>query len=402
MADEISLMRLRESSVRVVHFHGRFGALSENWISNQIDGLDGEVVGIYSLEEAVGDINACGSVRCVRRDVKGVSRLLDRALRRFIHRCPQCLLWLMKDRANIVHAHFGRHGNYIWPFARLLGIPLVTSFYGYDAYRLPYQTPYPTRYYKKLFRFGRLFLVEGSAMRDKLIELGCPAEKIVIHHIGIDVTRTKFSPRTMGEIVRLLVCGRFVEKKGIPFSVEALRLAREATGRDIRLTVVGDSDKQGTMTAEKQTILAAVKDYRLDDIVSFAGFVSRERLPGLLQNHDILVVPSIHAADGDAEGGFPVIITEALAGGMPVVGFSHCDIPEIVRDGESGFLVPEGDVNALAEKVMYLVEHPDIWRELGCAGRAHVEANYSLEKLNNRLAEVYQRLLQDNGAEGGL
>ncbi len=393
MIDSLVREGSSHSSVKVVHFHATFGALSENWIANQISRLDGHVVGMYSIDEAVDDINACGRVRCVKRDVRGVARFVHRAMRRFIHRCPQCLLWLMKDRANIVHAHFGPDGNYIWPFARLLGIPLITSFYGYDAYSLPYQTRCPARYYEKLFRFGRLFLVEGSAMRDKLIELGCPGEKIVIHHIGIDMAQTEFCPRTLSDTIQLLACGRFVEKKGIPFAIEVVRRARQATGRDIRLTVVGDSDRQGTMTSEKAKIVAAVKDHCLDDIVSFAGFVSRDRLPGLIQDHDILLVPSVYAADGDAEGGFPVIITEALASGMPVVGFAHCDIPEIVRDGESGFLVPERDVNALAEKLIYLVENPDVWPEMGRAGRAHVEANYNIEKLTDRLVEVYESLL---------
>jgi colanic acid/amylovoran biosynthesis glycosyltransferase len=379
--------------IKVVHFHASFGTLTENWIYNQICGLGAHVVGVYSIANKKDVTCSVSNERCFERDVRGTSRLVDKVMERLIHRYPHCLWWLLQDRANIVHAHFGSAGSDMWPFTWLLGIPLVTSFYGYDAYVLPYAASCPSGLYRKLFRFGQLFLAEGSAMRNKLVELGCPEDKIVIHHIGIDLTQTVFCPRKLHGSIRLLVCGRFVEKKGIPYAVEALKLARQTTGKNVHLTVVGDSNRQGSMTSEKERILAAVKNHNLDDAVSFAGFVSRDRLHGLLQDHHILVVPSIHASDGDAEGGFPVIITEALASGMPVVAFNHCDIGEIVKDGECGFLAPEGDVKVLAQCLSHLIEHPAIWPEMGRAGRAHVEANYSIEKLNKRLVVLYEQLL---------
>lgn len=64
------------------------------------------------------------------------------------------------------------------------------------------------------------------------------------------------------------------------------------------------------------------------------------------------------------------------------------------REQESSFLVPEKDVDALAEKLIYLIEHPEIWLEMGRAGRAHVEANYNINKLNDRLVEIYKELLE--------
>jgi len=392
-----SAAKLPGSLLRVVHYQERAGALTENWVHNQITGIDSHVVGLYAHVRKDDNATSFPNLRCVEADLHGVSRLADRIGCRFVHRSPHLLLWLRRDRANIVHAHFGPAGNDMWPFTRLLGIPLVTSFYGCDAYQLPYRTSCPTGYYRRLFRFGHRFLVEGSAMRRKLIELGCPADKVVIHHIGINVAQTIFRPRRPEGSIRLLVCGRFIEKKGIPFALEAVQRVRQATGRDVRLTVVGDSDGQGSMTPEKGKILAAVRQHNLDGIVSFVGFVSRHQLPETLHNHHILVVPSIHAADGDAEGGFPVIITEALASGMPVVAFDHCDIREIVKDGECGFLAPEGEVAALARCLGRMVEHPEIWPELGRAGRAHVEANYDIAKLNDRLVDLYRGLLKNDG-----
>lgn len=382
-----------QKSIKVVHYNYSFGSLTENWIYNQISSLDRYTVGMYSIRRRTDGSSRFHNLRCLERDVNGAARFVNRIAERFIHRYPQYLFWLKKDRASIVHAHFGPSGGDMWPFTWLLGIPLVTSFYGYDAYRLPHRASCPSRLYRRLFRFGQLFLAEGSAMRNKLIELGCPEEKVVIHHIGVDPTQTQFHPRKPENGIRLLVCGRFREKKGIPYAIEALKLVRQITGKDVHLTVVGDSDRQGTINPEKRKIVKAIERLNLDNVVSLARFVSREELPKIIRGHHILVVPSVHASDGDAEGGFPVIITEALASGMPVVAFDHCDIGEIVKDGECGFLVPECDVESLAQCLSQLVEHPEIWPEMGRAGRAHVEANYDINKLNNRLVEIYQELL---------
>jgi colanic acid/amylovoran biosynthesis glycosyltransferase len=88
-----------------------------------------------------------------------------------------------------------------------------------------------------------------------------------------------------------------------------------------------------------------------------------------------------------------VVLLEAQAYGLPVVATHHSAFPETVADDRSGFLVPERDVDALAERIIYLLEHPEIWPKMGRAGRAHVEANYDINKLNDRLVEIYQELL---------
>jgi colanic acid/amylovoran biosynthesis glycosyltransferase len=85
---------------------------------------------------------------------------------------------------------------------------------------------------------------------------------------------------------------------------------------------------------------------------------------------------------------------EALARGLPVVSTLHSGIPEAVLNGESGFLVHERDVDALAEKLDYLIEHPQLRPEMGRKGRKYVEEHYDLDKLNDRLVEIYRRLLE--------
>lgn len=383
-----------QKPIKVVHYKSCLGYLTENWIYNQVAGLENKVlIKVYAIAQLNKDILPFNSVRSLRDDLNYFPRLFNRAWNKFFHRYPQFLLWLWKDTPNLVHAHFGPNGHYILPYVRFLNISLITSFYGSDAYCLQQKEPCWRNKYKTLFKHGRLFLAEGPAMRQQLIELGCPSEKVVIHHIGVKLEKYKFCDRKPNEEIRLLVCGRFVEKKGILYAIEALKRVISKTKADIRLTIVGDSDSEGTLTDEKRNILDAIKKYEVGNAVTITGYVPHNELMKIVYSHHILLAPSVHASDGDAEGGFPVILTEVLATGMPVLAFDHCDIPEIIQDGVSGFLVSERDVDALTEKLIYLIEHPEIWPEMGRAGRAHVEANYDSNKLNDRLVEIYKQLL---------
>jgi colanic acid/amylovoran biosynthesis glycosyltransferase len=379
--------------IKVVHYTSCFGQLTENWIYTQVTGLDGTLTKFYAIARVNQDKFPFDGLRCLREDLTYFPLLLNRAWNKFFHRYPQFLLWLLKDRPNLIHAHFGPCGDYILPYAKLLNIPLITSFYGYDAYLLPQHDLLWHDRYEKLFKEGKLFLVEGQAMRKKLISLGCPSEKVFIHHIGIKVSNYEFRYRKPDGEIRLMVCGRFVEKKGIPYAIEALHHIRSKTKANVCLIIVGDSDADGTLTDEKRNILNAIEKYKIGNAVTITGYIPHNELIKIAYDYHIYLAPSIHASNGDAEGGFPVILTEVLATGMPVVAFNHCDIPEIIQDGKTGFLVSERDVDALAEKVLYLIEHPEIWPGMGRAGRAHVEANYNIDKLNDRLVGIYQNLL---------
>src|SRR5207248_73103 len=104
------------------------------------------------------------------------------------------------------------------------------------------------------------------------------------------------------------------------------------------------------------------------------------------------VLPSVTAEDGDQEG-TPVSLMEAQASGLPVLSTRHSGIPEVVRDGETGFLLPERDVAALAEKTLFLIEHPEICLRMGARGREHVEAQFDIRKLNRDLAGLYEQTM---------
>ena len=133
-------------------------------------------------------------------------------------------------QAGLIHAHHGFQGVRCLRAKRSSALPMVTSFYGADATQAVRDPKWRARY-RGLFNEGELFLAEGSAMAAQLSRIGCPEEKVAVHHLGVDLARIPFDPPVSGEETRVLICASFREKKGIPDGIRALALARRAHRR---------------------------------------------------------------------------------------------------------------------------------------------------------------------------
>jgi glycosyltransferase involved in cell wall biosynthesis len=180
---------------------------------------------------------------------------------------------------------------------------------------------------------------------------------------------------------RLLFVGRLVERKGVHVLVEALALLR-AEGRELRLDVVGEGPER-----ERLGRLAA--ELGVERQVRFHGFVSPEALRERFSACDAFVLPAVIDAKGDTEG-LGVVLIEALEHGKPVIASAAGGIPDIVRDGETGLLVPPGDPEALAGALRLLLERPDRAGELAERGRRAVEERFSWSAIIDRLEALYR------------
>jgi len=120
-------------------------------------------------------------------------------------------------------------------------------------------------------------------------------------------------------------------------------------------------------------------------------------VPRAMAEADVLLVPSRTARDGDEEG-TPTVICEGSAAGLPVVGTRHAGIPEQVDDGATGLLAEERDVEGLAAHLVRLAGDPELRVELGRAGRAKMEQEYSLTALARNVQAVYDEVLQYRAA----
>jgi colanic acid/amylovoran/stewartan biosynthesis glycosyltransferase WcaL/AmsK/CpsK len=301
---------------------------------------------------------------------------------------------LRRQRACLIHAHFGQVGVELLDVRRKVSLPMVTSFYGADVSQLPRDPVWRERY-QRLFAEGHVFLAEGIAMRRALLALGCPPEKAIIHRLGVPLATLPFVARRPDPsgVVKILIAATFREKKGIPDALRTVERVQQRYPR-LRVTLVGDSAGKPGDEEEKREILALLN--RLGGVVTWIGFQPYTVFAKILLDHHIFLSPSLTARDGDSEGGAPVSIIEAQATGMPVVATTHADIPEMVVDGESAFLSPERDVAGLANDLERLVTEPHLWEPMGLRGRLHVEKNHDARVQTARLEDIYTAVLSPN------
>ncbi|UCH98479.1 MAG: glycosyltransferase [Candidatus Aminicenantes bacterium] len=297
---------------------------------------------------------------------------------------------ILKSRGvRLIHAHFGHNGVQALQMKGKLNIPLVTTFYGADLSKRDMIDPLKKQY-QQLFERGDLFLVEGKHMKSKLSQLGCPEEKIHVQRIAVPVETIRFRERKPkgNQAVKLLFCGRFTEKKGLIYALEAVKKVREDHGhRDIHFCMIGDGEL-------KETVETFVKENRMTDYVELPGFLNYNDYLRRVEEADIFVHPSVTASDGDSEGGAPTTILEAQAMGLPVIATYHADIPNVVVPDKSALLSPERDVDGLCRNILFLLENQHLWTQMGKTGREFIEQYHDIKKEVQNLEEKYNRLIE--------
>jgi colanic acid/amylovoran biosynthesis glycosyltransferase len=275
--------------------------------------------------------------------------------------------------ASIIHAHFAPDGALAVPLAEKLGIPLVVTLHGYDV---TMRTDFEKRY-SKLWRKAGRFICVSEFIRTKAIEAGFPAEKLVVHYIGID--RKKFAPldgaRTDGMV---LFVGRLVEKKGCRYLLDAMRRVQNRHA-NAHLVVIGEGPLRKSLEQHAQEL-------KLD--CSFLGTQSQDVVRQNLQSASVLCVPSVTAENGDSEG-LPIAILEALSMKVPVVASRHAGIPEAVLDGETGLLASERDEKELAEQILRFLSDEPFRDACTRRGSDWIETQFDLIRQTSLLEDIY-------------
>ena len=405
--------------MKIAFIVGQFPILSETFILNQIVGLieRGHEVDIYADTEgdlskvhpAVEQYNLLKQIyylpqvpeNLLVRIVYGLFLLLKkgiqdplligRSLNFFKYGKSAVSLWLLYTAVpnlissyDVIHCQFGTLSFRGMAFQNVNApqAKLITTFRGDDISRFVQEKG--DRVYDKLFRTGDFFLANCEFFRHRVIKLGCPPHKIVVHGSGLDCSKFPFSERyPLDGKIRIATTGRLVEKKGIEYAIRAV--AQQAKDHRIEYNIIGD----GELKSELQRL---IDELNVGDVVNLLGWKNEQEIIEILQRSHLFIAPSVTAKDGNQDAPTNVL-KEAMAMGLPVISTYHGGIPELVVEGISGFLVPERDSNALAQKLGYLLNHPETWAEMGRAGRTYVEKHYDLHKLNDRLVNIYQQLL---------
>jgi colanic acid/amylovoran biosynthesis glycosyltransferase len=294
---------------------------------------------------------------------------------------------------DIIHCQFGMFGidGVILREIGAIQGKLITSLRGYDISW--YVQEYGNDVYKKLFREGDFFLSNCQFFCNRAITLGCNENKIVVHGSGIDCNRFAFKSRNINDNgnIKIVTVGRLIEKKGIEYGIRAVaKVINEYSGKyqNIEYNIIGT----GCLQEYLQELIVSLN---MSGKIKLLGRKNQQEIIEILNNSHIFIAPSVTAKDGNQDA--PVnTLKEAMAMGLPVIATLHGGIPELVQNGISGFLVPERDADSIAEKLMYLIEHEGAWLEIGKAARSFVEEHYDINKLNDELVEIYQRVLVDS------
>ena len=302
-----------------------------------------------------------------------------------------------RQGVDLLHSHFGSTGWVNTQAAERVGFAHVVTFYGQEVNHYPRQDPRWYDRYRELFEKVDRVLCEGPHMASCVAALGCPEGKIRVHRLGILVDGIPFRPREWNpeEPLRVLIAASFREKKGIPDALEALgRLQHQVP---LEITVIGDASKEPRTQEEKEKILAIIEKHDLWPKIRLLGYQPQDVLFREAYEHHIFLSPSVTAEDGDTEGGAPVGIIEMAATGMPVISTRHCDIPGVLRDGVTGLLADEGDVEGLVTHLRWLVEHPQRWSCMLEAGHEHIAQHFDVNRQAAGLEQVYREVLAERG-----
>ena len=356
-------------------------------IYRQVSALQRYETFIVTKERHCAELFPFDAIECLP---EAQQPILRRFYLKFIRRVPplyyrgemeQLQALFARRRADLMHVYFGHTGVHLRSFLEWWDCPSIVSFHGADVMLREHQPKY-AGYMQRLFTLVPLVLARSESLSQRLRDIGCPAEKIRLNRTGIPLGDFPFveRPAPPDGAWRLVQSCRLIAKKGLRTALTAFA----AFHRDFpkaTFTIAGE----GPMRQELEQL---VVELGLGDAVSFPGFLSQAGLNALYARSHLFLHPSELTAKQDQEG-IPNSMLEAMATGLPVAATLHGGIPEAVRDGFSGFLVPERDSAALAAALKRFVQSPELLRQMGAQASESVRAEFDHARAIAKLEACY-------------
>ena len=292
---------------------------------------------------------------------------------------------LQRRGADLMHIYFGHTGVHLQPFIERWGKPCVVSFHGADVAMKKEIRDYDLKL-QNLFRSVPLIFARCSSLADRLVELGCPRERLRISRTGLPLHEFPYARREAPRDGRwkLLQACRLIPKKGVATTLCAFAIFQKRFPH-AELCIAGKGPLQAHLEELAEELGISAK-------VHFRGFLSQKELRALYLNSHIFVHPSETPPDQNQEG-IPNSVLEAMATGLPVLGTRHGGIPEAVEHGRSGFLVEERDFEALAATMKELAGSRTVFREMGRLGSEDVVANFEQGAQIRQLEQHYDEAI---------
>jgi glycosyltransferase involved in cell wall biosynthesis len=301
---------------------------------------------------------------------------------RFVASMRRAVADAVRDfRPDVVHIHWWFPGGFaIWP-GQGLGVPVVITSHGTDLFLADRAAP--LRFLaRRVLRAAHEITVISTPLVARAAALGVPHAHITVCPMPIRASDGPVRAHHREEPPTVLFLGRLTERKGTRYAIEAIDDLR-AAGSIVHLRIVGDGP-------ERAALEQLVESRQLRDRVTFTGAVSPEAAREAFASATLFVMPSVTDWKGEQEG-FGLVLVEAMEAGVPVVASRSGGIPDIVRDGETGLLVPERNVAALAAAVARLLDDPALADRLAAAAQRDVHARFAPMAIARTFESVYRR-----------
>lgn len=294
----------------------------------------------------------------------------------YLAQACRCLGWLAEAGTPHLHAHFGTNSAEVAMLAATLGGGSYSfTVHGPEEFDMPQFLGLPEK-----IRRAAFVAAVSSYGRGQLYRWTEPRHwsRVEVVRCGLEPAFHQLAPTPPAAAPRLVCVGRLCPQKGQLLLVEAVaRLARRGIGCE--LVLAGDGEMRGD-------IEAAIRHHGLEEKIRITGWIGSEAVRREILASRALVLPSF------AEG-LPVVLMEALALYRPVVATAIAGIPELVRPGENGWLIPAGSLDDLEEALASCLQAPpEVLMGMGEAGHARVLARHSADIEAARLAELFGRL----------
>jgi len=362
--------------------------LSETFISAQVAALELYHPIYVGLSRVVSSL-PISSESVLLSNSRSLPARLRKAIYRMTGVAPGFHRRVAAANGQLLHAHFALDATNALPLMAELHMPIVVTLHGYDVtvhdseWRKSAKGRRYLRRREALWARASRFLCVSEFIRDMALRSGFPKEKLAVHRIGIN--RQEFVPvqREAREPLVLFV-GRLVEKKGCGQLLRAMQMV-QAEMPSAQLVVVGYGELRPALEAQARELGVRCR---------FLGPQSSPEVRDWMRRARVLAAPSITAANGDSEG-LPTVIVEAHAMGLPVVGYRHAGIPEIVKDGLTGLLSEEGDIESLAADLLRYLKDDDLWQRSSIAATEWVGESFDMNVQTGKLEVIYDDVVEE-------
>ena len=280
---------------------------------------------------------------------------------------------------DILHSHFASSYGFL---ASYVDHPKkVLSVWGDDVIIFPYNSKFYRYFAKRAIRNSHYITATSKILKDTVLDLDKSVENISIIPFGVDINLFKFIERKSKSDVVIGITKSLWPKYGIDILINAFyRVAKSE--KNIKLLIAG----KGGHEKEYKKLVSELK---LNDKVSFVGYIQNNDLPVFLKKLDIYAMPSISKGES-----FGVAAVEASATGLPVVATNIGGIPEVVDHEITGLLVEKNNIQQLADALLRLIKDPEIRYKMGISGRKKVESEFVWKDNIKMMSALYEEILK--------